>query len=116
MEAEEDKEKEEEEARKTLGRVTRTLRGFELIEFRDHNGHACSLQASSIILAEYVKPGTSAVWLGREENAAPHPITGEVLSPRMHLDRRQVAALISHLQCWLDADTFCPEADDVGFE
>ena len=86
-----------------LGAVERTARGFEIIEFTDHYGEKCSLQASS--LAIYQKPGTSAVWLGCED-AKNHPATGEALSPRMHLNRQHVAALISHLQSWLDNDTF----------
>lgn len=86
-----------------LGAVERTSRGFEFIAFNDCYGEECSLQASS--LAEYEKPGTSAVWLGCEE-ARKHPATGETLSPRMHLNREQVAALIAHLQSWLDDDTF----------
>ena len=76
---------------KPLGPVTRTDRGFELVEFRDCYDKDCELQASS--LAVYEKPGTSAVWLGRG-------------SPRMHLDRDQVAALILHLQNWLKRGTF----------
>lgn len=75
-----------------LGAVERTSRGFEFIAFNDCYGEKCSLQASS--LAEYEKPGTSAVWLGCEEPA------------RMHLNREQVTALIAHLQSWLDNDTF----------
>lgn len=92
-----------------LGPVTG--RGFELIEFADRYGEPCSLQQSS--LAEYVKPGTSAVWLGCERaRCTPQ---GEPLSPRMHLDRKQVAALIAHLQRWLDADTFrMPNAEISG--
>jgi hypothetical protein len=75
-----------------LGPVTLTGHGFEIIEFKDRYDALCSLQASS--LAEYKKPGTSAVWLGTEG------------SGRMHLDREQVAALIRHLQNWLDNDSF----------
>ncbi len=76
---------------KPLGRVTRTNRGFELIEFLDLYECKGSLQASS--LAIYVKPGTSAIWLGREDY-------------RLHLDRDQVKALVRHLQSWLKNDTF----------
>jgi len=86
-----------------LGAVEQTARGFEIIEFKDHYGEKCSLQASS--LAIYEKPGTSAVWLGCEV-IKNHHVTGEPLSPRMHLNREQVAALIAHLQSWLDDDTF----------
>lgn len=86
-----------------LGPVNQTSRGFEIIEFIDHYGEKCSLQASSIAI--YDKPGTSAVWLGCDE-AKNHHVTQEPLSPRMHLNREQVAALISHLQSWLNSDTF----------
>lgn len=109
-----------------LGPVARTARGFELLEFKDRYGTPCSLQASS--LAEYEKPGTSAVWLGPDDAApkvlasqarnlgvdtaertgwVPYPLQpGVSLTTRMHLDREQVAALILHLQSWLDNDSF----------
>lgn len=111
---------------KPLGKVGKTMRGFELLEFSDHNGDKCELQASS--LAIYEKPGTSAIWLGPADanpqvmwhQAAglgvktdatsgwvPYPVPPQVLmSTRMHLNRDQVAALIAHLQKWLDRDTF----------
>ena len=88
---------------KTLGKVDKTSRGFELIEFKDRYGVECSLQASS--LAEYEKPGTSAVWLGCQKNCR-HSSTGEEMAPRMHLDRKQVSALINHLNQWLKRDSF----------
>ncbi len=99
--------KENEDWKNELGKLDHTSRGFELIEFKDHYGEPCSLQASS--LAIYEKPGTSAIWLGCEE-AKNHHVTGEALSPRMHLNREQVAALIAHLQSWLDNDTFAATA------
>lgn len=96
------------------------------MEFKDHYGHPCSLQASS--LAIYQQPGTSAVWLGVDdadpkvlwhqaesvgihtsarEGWVKYPIPEEVsLSTRMHLNRKQVAALIVHLQAWLEKGTF----------
>lgn len=77
---------------KTIGRIQRTSRGFEFIEFIDRQGEACSLQVSS--LADYVQPGTSAIWLGLDSATAG--------SARMHLDREQVAALVSHLAAWLE--------------
>ena len=109
-----------------LGDVEVTSRGFEIINFTDRYGEKCSLQASS--LAEYKKPGTSAVWLGITDarltvmasQAAsvgvettetcgwvPFPVPENVMiSSRMHLNREQVSALILHLQGWLDNDTF----------
>lgn len=89
-----------------LGNVARTSRGFEIVSFLDHYGQECSLQQSS--LAHYPQPGTSAVWLGANENAKPHPITGEELSNRMHLTRSQVQALVGALQRWLDTGSFGP--------
>lgn len=113
---------------KTLGPVTATARGFPVVRFADHSGVPCSLQASS--LAEYETPGTSAVWLGVTAlnpqvmvseahlvGLSPHPLPPNGWMPfpipaqvhcndRMHLDRKQVAALIKHLQRWLDRDTF----------
>lgn len=113
---------------KKLGKVKRTARGFDLLEFQDCYKSACSLQASS--LAVYEKPGTSAVWLGVDDpqpqvmarDAAsvgvktdattgwvPYPIPEQVLlTTRMHLDREQVEALIGHLQRWLDTNSFAP--------
>lgn len=79
-------------------------------------------------LAEYEQPGTSAVWLGTDDASpkvlhgdahrlgvetdatcgwVPYPIPEEVsLTTRMHLDRKQVAALITHLKKWLDEGKF----------
>jgi hypothetical protein len=85
-----------------LGATEATSRGFEIVTFRDRYGNDCSLQQSS--LAEYDSPGTSAVWLGCDKERYSRP--GELLSPRMHLDRVMVAALIGHLQRWLDTGSF----------
>ena len=77
---------------KSLGRVELTNRGFEFIEFKDICGETCSLQQSSIALC--ATPGASAVWLGVDSQTA--------TPGRMHLDRKQVAALVSHLSAWLE--------------
>lgn len=117
---------------KKLGKVKKTSRGFEVVDFKDHYGTKCSLQQSS--LASYEKPGTSAVWLGVDDanpqvlhgdaaglgiktNATcgwvKYPISEKVLlTTRMHLNRDQVTALISMLQNWLDADTFGKAPND----
>ena len=65
----------------------RTGRGFEILKFKDHYGVDCSLQASS--LAAYSTPGTSAVWLGDNNN-------------RMHLTRGQAQTLIEYLTRWVE--------------
>lgn len=111
---------------KSLGKAVNSARGFPYIEFKDRYGAPCCLQASS--LAEYEKPGTSAVWLGVVDTKpqimasqakahgvvtdktcgwVPYPIPKEVLlSSQMHLDREQVEALIHRLTNWLEKDKF----------
>jgi hypothetical protein len=97
-----------------LGAVEPTSRGFERIDFKDHYGVECSLQASSIAI--YDKPGTSALWLGCNDANPRVLVPGQSWQPvkmpadyladtRMHLNREQVAALIAHLQSWLDTDS-----------
>lgn len=71
-----------------------TNRGFQLIEFNDRYNNPCSLQQSS--LADYVIPGTSAVWLGVNTEDG----------TRMHLDVAQVKWLVKELQYWLDEGVF----------
>ena len=80
---------------KNLGPITRTPRGFELIEFEDCNGVSCSLQQSS--LAEFTPPGSSAVWLG---------INSEAVGSRMHLNLEQVRSLIKILKRWEASGSF----------
>lgn len=110
---------------KPLGKTTKTGRGFDIVKFKDHNGHDCYIQESS--LAIYTKPGTSALWVGVEDakpivmasraasvGVKTHETTGWVpydkipeevmLTTQMHLNREQVAGLIYHLQKWLDKD------------
>ena len=121
-------------AKKHLGKVGRTSRGFELIEFADRYGVACSLQQSSLAICRV--PGTSAVWLGCDDAApkvlaseaasvgvpttettgwVPYPIPGNVsLNTRAHLDRKQVAALVGHLQNWLTTGSFTKQKAKGG--
>jgi len=109
-----------------LGKVKRTPRGFELIEFADFKGHACSLQQSSLAL--YDKPGVSAVWMGpddakpiilahhaarlgikthRTDGWVAYPVPKEVsFTTRMHLTRDEVESLIKHLTAWLKTGSF----------
>lgn len=83
--------------------VKATERGFELIEFIDHNGAECSLQQSSMTDLNH-DAGATAVWLGCDKNALPH--IGHDMSPRMHLDRERVIQLVTHLQSWLETGSF----------
>ncbi len=86
------KRKAPERTKTPLGQVERTDRGFEVIAFQDRNANACSLGQSS--LADYVLPGSSAVWLGRQT------------SQQMHLDRKQVKDLIAVLGVWVKSGSF----------
>ena len=72
-------------------RVEKTERGFEIIRFKDHYGEECSLQQSS--LAEYERPGTSAVWFGVGVN-------------RMHSSFKQVKKILPHLESWVKNGSF----------
>lgn len=96
-----------------------TNRGFEIVNFSDHNGVECSLQQSSAIdisaSNELDHPGSSLLWLGCN-NAEPkyfvpngNPSWRPVEMPetyvantRMHLNRQQVIELVTHLQTWLE--------------
>lgn len=112
---------------KRLGKQTKSGRGFPLVEFKDFYDVPCSIQASS--LAIYQQPGTSAIWLGVDDAAPkimksdalklgmelppgevsgwmPFPVPPQVsFNTRMHLDRKQVQALVNHLQAWLESET-----------
>lgn len=106
---------EEEMSKQMLGPVEKTARGFGTVQFKDHYGNDCSLQASS--LAIYEKPGTSAVWLGCDEANPKRCIQGSgwvpvqfpedtLFNTRMHLNREQVESLVAHLQAWLEKGSF----------
>lgn len=110
-----------------MNKITKTGRGFSLIEFTDRSGNLCSLQCSSAIdfdVPRHETPGSSFVWLGvndanpqimaadakrfgivstsRTTGWVDYPIPPEVvMSTRMHLSREQVKRLIGHLQTWL---------------
>lgn len=84
---------------KTLGKIKKTSRGFEFIEFKDYNGDPCSLQQSS--LAIYQQPGSSAIWLGQDSSP-------DIGPGRMHLNRDQVKKLITSLERWLAHGSFRP--------
>lgn len=96
-----------------------TERGFERIEFVDHNGVACSLQQSSAIdfhaAGSIDNAGSSLLWLGCNDadpkvfipngNLAWRPVEMPdkyIANTRMHLNREQVIQLVTHLQAWLE--------------
>jgi hypothetical protein len=83
-----------------LGTVGFTNRAFEIILFQDRYGTPCSLQQSS--LADFEQPGSSAVWLGVDQQLSGHDgIFDPANQTRMHLDLAQVKALICVLEQWL---------------
>lgn len=109
---------------KTLGTVSRTVRGFSLVNFRDQYQSECSVQCSSAIGDDNLgHPGSSFLWIGVDDPdpkimASDAPFYGVktekttgwveylipeavLLTTRMHLDREQVKGLIERLQYWL---------------
>lgn len=115
--------------------LTKTGRGFPILNFQDSYGAECSLQASSIWMEDDNNAaGGSAVWLGVDDPKPQvlakklHPddptVTGwepcpltpppgvemdDVLfTTRMHLTREQVRELIGQLQHWLKHAEFKP--------
>lgn len=73
-------------------KVKKTQRGFAIIEFEDRYKQKCSLQKSSLATED-------AIWLGVDVGI---PIElggkGEIVDFRMHLTRKQVKALLPHLE------------------
>lgn len=74
-------------------KVTKISRGFQLIEFKDLCGEACSIQQSSLA-------DKDALWIGAEHETI-HAVTGEKCGARMHVDRRLAKQLITILQKWI---------------
>lgn len=77
---------------------SKTARGFALVEFTDINGDSCSLQESSVATQ-------NCIWLGCDHETL-HPVTQEPCGARMHLDRKLVKQLVTHLNRWLEKGTF----------
>lgn len=91
-----------------LGPVEETGRRFQIIQFRDRYDTPCSLQQSS--LADYNPPGSSAVWLGVDRQSEPHDGMFDAANQtRMHLDLKQVKALIAVLEQWVASGSFVEE-------
>lgn len=70
----------------------------EIGDFKDVNGEKCSIQRSSSI------GDGPRLWLGRDDNAPNHHVTGETLSPRMHLGESHVRELVKLMRHWLATD------------
>jgi hypothetical protein len=83
-----------------LGPCTETNQHFEIILFKDRYETPCSLQQSS--LADYNPPGSSAIWLGVDRQETRHDgMFDSANQTRMHLDLKQVKALVSVLESWV---------------
>ena len=88
-----------------LGKLKQTARQFEIIYFKDRYKTPCTLQQSSI--ADFVQPGSSAVWLGVDRNTGEHDgVFDSGNTTRMHLDLEQVKALIVVLENWVGSGSF----------
>lgn len=70
--------------------MKKTARGFNYLEFKDINNEECTIQKSSVATED-------CLWLGLENNSTPHHVTGEVGSPRMHINKKLAKELIKHL-------------------
>jgi hypothetical protein len=73
--------------------LTRTERGFALLQFTDRSGESCSLQKSSAAEED-------CIWLGRDGTQEP---------TRMHLNQEQVGALLPHLHRFARTGELDPE-------
>ncbi len=85
---------------------TKTERGFHVVNFIDRYGVPCSLQESSLATEE-------AIWFGCNNANPRHLVIGKgyvpvvmpeayVADTRMHLNRKQVAALLPHLKKFVE--------------
>lgn len=104
-----------------------TARGFELIQFRDGNGEACSLQQSSAAREDGIRPGDSMLWLGTDDPWPKRLVPNEGWQPippprgmkredllccgRMHLTREQAAALARRMLAWVESGSLCLEGE-----
>ena len=97
--------------RTPLGGVNETNRNFEIILFRDRYQTPCSLQQSSIFDDEHAhQPGATAVWLGVDRQGEIHDgMFDPSNATRMHLDRKQVRALIAVLETWVKCGSFAED-------
>jgi hypothetical protein len=115
----------------SLGKATKSGRGFSKVVFKDSHDKQCEILCSSAIDDTdrgWDNPGTSYLHIGLSgpepivlcANAEkvglqpassvgwqPYPIPDDVfISTSMHLSREQVAGLIVRLQEWLDNGKF----------
>ncbi len=84
----------------------KTNRGFGLITFTDHYGAACEVQKSSIATEDCIWIGCGELGLKRlvpgEGWKAVELGPGHIANTRMHLNRKDVAALLPILQHFVE--------------
>jgi len=86
-----------------LGDMKRTHRGFRFYEFKDRNGHSCSLQKSSIATEDCIWLGLDSADPVKLERGKGWVDASELipsvveLNTRMHLTREQAEILAKQL-------------------
>jgi hypothetical protein len=95
-------------------KLTKTSRGFDLIEFKESGGAKCSLQKSSSAEEDYVWLGADDLGLkgfapyrswqdiSEDEIKRVFGFTEIVTDTRMHLSREQVKALLPYLKKFVE--------------
>ena len=71
-------------------------RGFAWLSFKDRYKQECILQKSSLVSED-------CIWFGIDRGIPKGPgLKGEEINGRMHLTRKQVRALLPHLQRFVE--------------
>ena len=88
-------------------KLTPTPRGFLRADFQDGNGEMCSIQESSAAESPFIWLGVNdanpQIFPGDGTGWHPYPLPESVVcSTRMHLTQEQAAALIPHLQRFVE--------------
>lgn len=100
-------------------KVRQTEQGFDIVEFEDSKGVACSLQKSSLATEDFVWVGCNEIGLkkftqgkGWEDIPLEHNSLGvtHIANTRMHLSRDQVKALIPYLTRFVETGDLGPVA------
>jgi len=99
-------------------KIKHTQRGFARVEFKDGNGVSCSLQKSSAAEREHIWLGANTIGMkkfipgdGWEDCPGFDDKDAAIIyqaNTRMHLTRRQVKALLPHLQAFVDNGDITP--------
>jgi len=109
-----------------IGKLRKTQRGFDLVEFKDGYGAECTVQESSAATMEGDDNGQGYLWIGIDDAKPmilktvaerlgmklptgevsgwmPYPVPEDVMmTTRMHLNEPQVRELVARLNLWLE--------------